>query len=113
MGISYFSGFRVDLSKLRTSATGDGWAFNGVTNADPAPTLSYPPTAVCSCSFSPISSLSPQGNAIAEKGVAKTRAGATETGRVDGWLIYDEQAEFVRQGLIKPRSLSLDLDLDS
>lgn len=23
----------------------------------------------------------------------------------DGWLIYDEEAEFVRQGLIKPKSL--------
>lgn len=24
----------------------------------------------------------------------------------DGWLIYDEEAEFVRQGLIKPKSLN-------
>lgn len=69
--------------------------------------------ALCSPSFSPISPLSLRGNAISGKGVAQISAGATGAGHVDGWLIYDEEAEFVRQGLIKPKSLSLDLDLDS
>jgi len=75
--------------------------------------LTYPPTCMCSLSSSPFSPLSRRRNAIAEKSVADTRADATGVGHVEGWLIYDEEAEFVRQGLIKPKSLSPDLDLDS
>lgn len=46
----------------------------------------------------------PQGDAGAG-GKADTGADSEGIGEVDGWLVYDEEKEFVRQGVIRPRSL--------
>lgn len=36
----------------------------------------------------------------------KNDAGTNGDGSTDGWLIYDEEAEFARQGVIRPKSLN-------
>lgn len=46
----------------------------------------------------------PQGDAGAG-GKAGTGVDGEGVGEVDGWLVYDEEKEFVRQGVIRPRSL--------
>lgn len=52
-----------------------------------------------------VAGLSPQGDAGAGSDKAGSAVDSEGVGEVDGWLVYDEEAEFVRQGVIRPRSL--------
>ncbi|CAM9855011.1 unnamed protein product, partial [Ectocarpus fasciculatus] len=45
------------------------------------------------------------GNAAAAAAAAAVAAAARSDKSLDGWLVYDEESDFVRQGVIKPKSL--------